>query len=191
MYGRSYGRSDRPGHKEGRAISALPSSSDQHDGGIQSGAVVRLHRRKNCGNFALSPVSSLRSCRRLNSKYAGHCTFWEMFQFSISSRDLECGLDAHMGIQQYSVLFSAGEQEPRFTPSVSQSKSFFITSVRPSLITRSVSTSGGRLISPAGGVGVRSQVLGIRGLVVSWLIVDSWMVRQGLGRRDQGNDNDK
>jgi hypothetical protein len=72
--------------------------------------------------------------------------FWEMFQFSISSRDLECGLDAYMGIQQYSVLFSAGEQEPRFTPSVSQSKSFFITSVRPSLITRSVSTSGWRLI---------------------------------------------
>ena len=34
-------------------------------------------------------------------------------------------------------------------------------------------------------------VLGIRGLVVSWLMVDSWMVRQGLGTRDQGNDNDK
>ena len=88
-------------------------------------------------------------------------------------------------------MYSGREGEPQFTLSVTQFKTFVITSPQLPRVTRGVSTSGWRLISPAGGVGVRSQVLGIRGLVVSWLIVDSWMVRQGLGRRDQGNDNDK
>ena len=83
------------------------------------------------------------------------------------------------------------EGEPQLTASVSQVKTFVITPARLFLVIRSTSASGWRLISPAGGVGVRSQVLGIRGLVVSWLIVDGRLVRQGLGTRDQGNDNDK
>jgi len=41
------------------------------------------------------------------------------------------------------------ERGPQFIPSVSQFDTFFTTSVRLSLATRSVSTSGRRLISPS------------------------------------------
>ncbi len=46
-------------------------------------------------------------------------------------------------------MVSGREQGPQFTPRCSQSKTFFITSVWLSLATRSVSTPGRRLISPA------------------------------------------
>jgi len=54
-------------------------------------------------------------------------------------------------IKQIDGMFRGIEQGPQFTPSISQLKTFFNTSVRLSLVTRSVTTSGWRLISSAPG----------------------------------------
>jgi len=52
-------------------------------------------------------------------------------------------------IEQIDGMFSGSERGSQFTPAISQLETFLITSVRLSLVTRSVSTSGWRLISSA------------------------------------------